>query len=158
MRLHRASRRLGDSIEANTPGGKCGPLGPGFEVHVTCRPRPVWAGRERPALRPDLPNGRSSCTSSVVQRAVVSIESVRSRDTSPEAHEVQLNLLRSMSPGRRMEMAVEISETVLAFAAGGIRSRHPEYDNEQIDWALRRMRLGDQLFRRAWPSAPLLEP
>ena len=81
---------------------------------------------------------------------------MRSRDTSPEAHAVHLQLLRAMSPERRIKLVFEVSDTLGALAADGIKSRHPEYDDDQVTWALRRQRLGDDLFCKAWPEAPLL--
>lgn len=83
---------------------------------------------------------------------------MRSLDTSPEMHAVQIELYRSMSPARRVEIAVQLSEDVWAIAADGIGARHPGYDENQVQWALRRLRLGDELFRRVWPDAPLLAP
>jgi len=41
-------------------------------------------------------------------------------------------------------------------AEAGIRARHPDYGDEQVTWALRRLRLGDDLLRQAWPDAPLV--
>ena len=39
-----------------------------------------------------------------------------------------------------------------------IRARHPSYDEPTARWALFRMLVGDALFRRAWPHAPLVDP
>jgi hypothetical protein len=44
-------------------------------------------------------------------------------------------------------------------AASGIKARHPGYDDREVTWALRHLRLDDDaLFREAWPEAPLLSP
>jgi hypothetical protein len=83
---------------------------------------------------------------------------VRSADTSPEAHGVQLAVYRSTSPERRVAIAAEMSEEVLAVAADGIRARHPDYDDQHVTWALHRLRHGDETFRQAWPGAPLVPP
>jgi hypothetical protein len=83
---------------------------------------------------------------------------VRSPDTAPEAHARQIEVYRSMTRARRVELAAAMSEDVLAVAAGGIRARHPDYDETQVTWALRRLRLGDAMFRRVWPAAPLVAP
>jgi hypothetical protein len=83
---------------------------------------------------------------------------VRSADTSPEAHAVQLRIYRSMSPGRRLALAVEMSEEAAAMLSSGIEARHPDYSEAQVNWAFRRLRLGDALFRRVWPDAPLVAP
>lgn len=65
---------------------------------------------------------------------------------------------RRMTPGQRVALAAQMSEDVRAIAAAGIHARHPEYTREDVEHALRRLTLGDDLFRRAWPRAPLLAP
>ena len=83
---------------------------------------------------------------------------MRSADTSPEAHAIQLKIYRSMSPGRRLALAVEMSEEASAMLTSGIVARHPDYSEAQVTWAFRRIRLGDALLRRVWPDAPLIAP
>lgn len=80
------------------------------------------------------------------------------RDTSLAAHEVQMECYRRMTPAARVEAAVEMSEVVRAIAAAGILARHPTYSGSEVRHALHRLLLGDDLFRRAWPHAPLLPP
>jgi hypothetical protein len=75
-----------------------------------------------------------------------------------EAHAVQVAIYRKMSPDQLVSMAVDMSEDVNAIAAEGVRSRHPGYDDDRVRWALLRLRLGDELFRQAWPGAPLVAP
>lgn len=52
------------------------------------------------------------------------------------------------------QMSIEARVTALA----AIRSRHPDYDEPTARWALFRMLVGDELFARAWPAAPLVAP
>lgn len=80
------------------------------------------------------------------------------RDTSIEAAEVQLSVFRRMTPSRRVELALEMSERAFATTAAGIRSRHGDYTDDDVEWALKRVRVGDPLFGAAWPDAPLLDP
>jgi hypothetical protein len=63
-----------------------------------------------------------------------------------------------MSPGRRLALAVEMSEEASAMLTSGIKARHPDYSDTQVTWAFRRIRLGDTLLRQAWPDAPLVAP
>ncbi|CAN5767618.1 hypothetical protein BH11MYX3_BH11MYX3_06810 [soil metagenome] len=79
-------------------------------------------------------------------------------DTTPEAAEVQRRILRGMTAARKVELLSEMCEDSRTIAIAGIRTRHPDYDDQHARWALWRMLYGDQLFRRAWPSAPLLAP
>jgi hypothetical protein len=83
---------------------------------------------------------------------------VRALDTSSDAHDAQLIVYKAMAPGERVRLAIEMSEQAVARSAAGIRARHPDYSNQDVGWASRRMRLGDQLFRAAWPDAPLVDP
>jgi hypothetical protein len=79
-------------------------------------------------------------------------------DTTPDAADVQLAIYRRMSPTRRCEIAAEMSATARSVALAGIRSRHPDYDERSARLALFRLVVGDALFRRAWPDAPVLDP
>jgi hypothetical protein len=79
-------------------------------------------------------------------------------DTTPEAAEVQRRILRGMSSARKVEIISSMCEGMRSVATAGIRMRHPHYDEQQARWALWRMLYGDELFRRAWPAAPLLAP
>jgi hypothetical protein len=54
------------------------------------------------------------------------------RDTSPRAAELQLELYRRATPAQRAQIAVDLSEAVRQTALAGIRSRHPEYSEEEI--------------------------
>jgi hypothetical protein len=79
-------------------------------------------------------------------------------DTTPEAAAVQLALYRKMSASDRARIAHQMSLDARAIALAAIRRRHPEYDDATTRWALFRILLGDELFQKAWPSAPLVEP
>lgn len=79
-------------------------------------------------------------------------------DTTPEAAEVQRRVLRAMSMARKLQLVDEFCESLRATSMAGIRARHPTYSDQEVKWALWRMLYGDELFRRAWPAAPLLSP
>ncbi|HEY5922959.1 MAG TPA: hypothetical protein VIV11_14870 [Kofleriaceae bacterium] len=83
---------------------------------------------------------------------------MNARDTHPDAAAVQAAVLRRMTPGQRVELGIQMSEDAREVVLAGIRSRHPEYDETQARYALFRLLLGDELFARAWPHAPLLAP
>ena len=80
------------------------------------------------------------------------------RDTTAEAAEVQRRILRGMSMSRKAEVISSMCESMRTTAMAGIRMRHPAYNDNQVRWALWRMLYGDELFTRAWPTAPLLAP
>lgn len=79
-------------------------------------------------------------------------------DTTDDAAAVRIELYRKMSPADRCSLAASMSVAARAIALSGIRSRHPDYDETQARWALFRLLVGDTLFRRAWPTAPVLAP
>ncbi|HTJ46694.1 MAG TPA: hypothetical protein VL463_31525 [Kofleriaceae bacterium] len=84
--------------------------------------------------------------------------STRPRDTTADAERVQRAVFRRMSAADRVAQAFVLSEAAREMARDGIRARHPEYSAEEIELALRRLVLGDDLVRRAWPDRPLVAP
>ena len=83
---------------------------------------------------------------------------VRPLDTTPEAWAVQLRIWRDMGASKRLSAAVQLSEELVELARAGIAARHPEYDAESVRFAEIRQRLGDELFAKAFPNAPRLDP
>src|SRR5205814_1163348 len=73
-------------------------------------------------------------------------------DTTPEAWRVQLEIYRRMSPSKRLELALRMSDSVREIAVAGMRARHPEYNERQVQLAVNRLLLGDELFRKAFPG------
>lgn len=77
-------------------------------------------------------------------------------DTSLEAQQRQDDVFRAMAPERRVDLAVEMSEASFSMAESGIRLRHPTYSDEEVRLTGIRLRLGDDLFRAAFPgNSPL---
>lgn len=80
------------------------------------------------------------------------------RDTTPDAAAVQTAIYRRMTTDQRTRAAAEMSEAARTIALENLQRRHPEYDTHQAKMALFRLLLGDELFGRAWPKEPLLDP
>jgi hypothetical protein len=78
--------------------------------------------------------------------------SIVPRDTSIEAFRVQLELYRQMPPEARLQQALEWSEAMREIARSGVRARHPEYSDREVQLATIRLCLGDSLFREAYPG------
>ena len=76
-------------------------------------------------------------------------------DTTPEAAWVQLEAYRHMGGVRRLELAFELSDFLRGFVESGVRSRHPEYDQNQVKLAVIRLTVGDELFRKAFPGVSI---
>ena len=75
-------------------------------------------------------------------------------DTSPEAWRVFLDLVRRATPGERLKRALELSETVRAFAEVGMRARHPQADEHEIFIRMAQLYLGAELARKAYGELP----
>ena len=83
---------------------------------------------------------------------------MRAHDTTADAEEVQLRMLREAGGERRLRMACSLSAGVRQLSKAGIQLRHPAYAEGDIEVALGRLVLGDELFRMVWPNAPLRSP
>jgi len=55
-------------------------------------------------------------------------------------------------------MVEQMSDEVRELARCGIRVRHPEYGIDEIEHALHRLLLGDELADRAWPAFVHIRP
>jgi len=79
-------------------------------------------------------------------------------DTSPEAHAAQTDAYRRMSGAERTQVMFRLNQIARETAAAGIRSRHPDYTEERVRFALFRLLLGDELTRKVWPDRALVDP
>jgi hypothetical protein len=57
-----------------------------------------------------------------------------------------------------MAIAFRLSDGVRRLAISGIRQRHPDYTEAQVQQAFARLRLDDALVRAMWPDRTLVEP
>ena len=76
----------------------------------------------------------------------------RPADTSGGAWEVTRAAHAHLGPEGRLRAAFEASEFVRSIAREGIRTRHPGYDDLQLDRALFRQIYGEALFRKVFPT------
>ena len=79
-------------------------------------------------------------------------------DTSPDANAIQIEAYRRMGGTGRAQVMFRLAERARQTTAAGIRSRHPDYDDEQVLLAWARLLYGDELVQRAWPDRELVEP
>src|SRR5690242_226821 len=68
-------------------------------------------------------------------------------DTAPQAYEIQRRIYARLGGIERVAIAFRLTETVRKIAIAGIRSRHPEYGDDDVFRAWARLRLGDDLTR-----------
>ena len=79
-------------------------------------------------------------------------------DTHPDVEQMLLERKRRMSPSERFAEGVSLCLFARQMMRSGIRMRHPEYDEQQVEQALARLLWGDELYRAAKPDWPLLDP
>jgi len=82
----------------------------------------------------------------------------RPLDTTAEAHAAQTEAYRRMSGKQRTEVMFSLNQMGRLTAAAGIRSRHPDYGDEQVHLALFRLLFGDDLSRAVFPDRELVDP
>jgi hypothetical protein len=82
----------------------------------------------------------------------MSAHRITPRDTSFEATRVHHELWRRCSGERRWKDAFEMNEVLRRVAEDGVRRRHPEYTERQVELAVIRLRYGEELFQQAFPN------
>lgn len=81
---------------------------------------------------------------------------ILSRDTSRDAEDVQVRLLRRASPRQKLEMLRGMLRSALALADQGLRRRHPAATRAELDRFRADLWLGRDLAGRAYAGAPAL--
>lgn len=74
-------------------------------------------------------------------------------DTSPEAERVQIEAFRRMGPEGRFKAGMALSRLSRELMAAGVRMRHPEYNERQVQLAVIRLILGESLFAKVYPES-----
>ena len=83
---------------------------------------------------------------------------MRASDTSPSSHAAQLEAYRRLGPSGRVRLAARLSADTRQLTRAGIRARHPNYSDGEVELALCRILYGDDLYAKAWRGRPLLAP
>jgi hypothetical protein len=71
-----------------------------------------------------------------------------SRDTSPEAELLLIQLLRTKTFAERLEMVGQLNELARTVCLSGLRARHPDDDDETLEARHARLTLGSDLATR----------
>ncbi|MCK6530799.1 hypothetical protein L6R50_25640 [Myxococcota bacterium] len=77
-------------------------------------------------------------------------------DTDPKAWAAHVECFRRMSPEQRVRIALDLSVRLRETMKEGIRTRHPDYTDEEAHHAMLRLLLGHDLYHRAYPGRPPL--
>jgi len=75
---------------------------------------------------------------------------MRPRDTSPEAWQVWLDLLRKLPPEEKLQRAIDLTSTARKLGEAGIREAHPKAGDREIFLRVAQRQLGDKLFQRVF--------
>ncbi len=81
---------------------------------------------------------------------------MRPADTSPEAWQVWLGLIRKMTPAERLQRTFEFSALVRNLAESTLRREYPAASEREIFLRAARQRLGPELFSRVYDREPIL--
>ncbi len=72
------------------------------------------------------------------------------RDTDPAAEAVQLEIYRRMTPEQKIHLVCQAIEDSRALSLAGLRFRHPEAPEEEIQRRLKGLLLGEELAERVY--------
>ena len=76
------------------------------------------------------------------------------RDTTREAYLRQIEILRRLGTSGRAAMTFELSDNMRSLVEGGVRHRHPQWDDQTVQREVTRLMIGDELFRQAYGKRP----
>jgi len=96
--------------------------------------------------------------SDVTSQSIRYTRGVLPADTTLAAQQAQSDVYRRLEPKARARLALDMSEAARELTRAGIRARHPDYGELEVEHALRRLVLGDELYRKAWPNRSTLDP
>ncbi|HEV7784508.1 MAG TPA: hypothetical protein VGQ28_04170, partial [Thermoanaerobaculia bacterium] len=77
-----------------------------------------------------------------------------SRDTSRDAEDVQMEILRHASPQKKAEMLRGMHRSALALTRQGLRRRHPDASGAELERLRAELWLGRDLAIRAYRDVP----
>jgi len=83
---------------------------------------------------------------------------MRKLDTHSKVEKVRLRIFRKMEPEKKLELSFMLCELVKAFLKEGVKNRHPEYSDDEIELAVQKILLGEELFKKVYPSAKNISP
>jgi hypothetical protein len=76
-----------------------------------------------------------------------------SADTTIEAARKQFEILRRLDAQTRLNMACELSDNLRNIVEAGVRLRHPEYDERNVNRQVVRLMIGETLFKQICTDA-----
>lgn len=77
---------------------------------------------------------------------------MKKKDTCPEIEKKQIEILKKLSPERKIQIVFELIEVELNLIKEGISKRHPEYGKEEINLALIKVLIGENIFKKIYQA------
>lgn len=71
-----------------------------------------------------------------------------SADTDPKIEQIQIELLRKVSPARKFEMVAQMNNAVRTFIYAGLERRHPDASSETLRRLFAELLLGKDIARK----------
>jgi hypothetical protein len=81
----------------------------------------------------------------------------QSRDTTPDAERIQLEAWRLMTPAQKLRVVSELVRASEELARAGIRERHPDADEREVELRLAALRLDRSTMIRLFGWDPGIE-
>ena len=75
-------------------------------------------------------------------------------DTHPQMEALQIELLRSASPTRKMQMLAQLNQSAHLLALAGLRSRYPQATETELKRRLAGLLLGEELACEVYGALP----
>ncbi len=69
-------------------------------------------------------------------------------DTTIEAARKQYEIFRRLSPEVRLKMAFQMSDDLRNIVKSGVKLRHPNYNEQQVNTEVIRLMIGESLFKQ----------
>lgn len=75
-------------------------------------------------------------------------------DTPPEVQRIHYEITRRVPVGRKIELTFDMCDTGHILAIAGLRMRHPEATEQDLQRLWARQHLGPELFERVYGDQP----
>jgi hypothetical protein len=75
-------------------------------------------------------------------------------DTHPKMEALQIKLLRSASPTRKLQMLAQLNQSAQLLALAGLRSRYPQSSETELRRRLAGLLLGEEIACKVYGELP----
>ncbi|MEO0124440.1 MAG: hypothetical protein ABIL69_10620 [candidate division WOR-3 bacterium] len=78
------------------------------------------------------------------------MDSRRLKDTDQFSEEQQIKIFKKIPGEVKLSMSLDLTRTAIELLKTGIKQRHPEYSDDEIEIALKRLLLTDELYEKVY--------